>query len=367
MPPCPVGDGKQLKTYETQHRELPTRIELSVDDVHFNSFFRRGKRRAGLPIWSCQAFAIRHPPAPALCSSQEDARMFWNRVVARRSSSSASFLSRSPFLRAAETASCSNSRHPELPRRGVWMAASSSVQSLSSAPLGRGNGVTAIDFGGLRRVSSGVAADREGREARARRVWREADCVCFDVDSTGQLIPQTKSATVLLTGLVFKSWVGLFGSLLCSEYGGRDRCPGEGVWEGGRGRGVDSSSKFVTRHPSRLAHSRPWHGWVGLLHRVISVSDCVSVGGNVLFQDAIKARLSLMTPPSAVVDQLLKSHDFPITPGIPELVRILQERQTVSRYFTAGLGLIIGGAGLIALAVLSHDRTSSSSAAGSSN
>jgi hypothetical protein len=45
-----------------------------------------------------------------------------------------------------------------------------------------------------------------------------------------------------------------------------------------------------------------------------------AMGGNVLFQDAIKARLDIMKPEKALVDGLIAEHDFPVIISVTVLM-----------------------------------------------
>lgn len=51
-----------------------------------------------------------------------------------------------------------------------------------------------------------------------------------------------------------------------------------------------------------------------------------AMGGNVLFQDALKARLDAMSPSSADVDRFLVEHPHLLSDGIQELLDVLRQR-----------------------------------------
>lgn len=52
------------------------------------------------------------------------------------------------------------------------------------------------------------------------------------------------------------------------------------------------------------------------------------MGGQVLFQDALAARLQLIKPSKADVDACLKKHPLKLTEGIRKVVEILHARGT---------------------------------------
>jgi phosphoserine phosphatase len=52
------------------------------------------------------------------------------------------------------------------------------------------------------------------------------------------------------------------------------------------------------------------------------------MGGQVLFQDALAARLQLIKPSRADVDACLKKHPLKLTEGIRKVVEILHARGT---------------------------------------
>lgn len=53
-----------------------------------------------------------------------------------------------------------------------------------------------------------------------------------------------------------------------------------------------------------------------------------AMGGNVLFQDALRARLDLIRPSRQLVESCLIAHPPMLTPGIAELIRGLERRGT---------------------------------------
>lgn len=52
------------------------------------------------------------------------------------------------------------------------------------------------------------------------------------------------------------------------------------------------------------------------------------MGGQVLFQDALAARLELIKPSKADVEACLKNHPLRLTKGVQKVVEILHERGT---------------------------------------
>lgn len=66
-----------------------------------------------------------------------------------------------------------------------------------------------------------------------------------------------------------------------------------------------------------------------------------AMGGSVLFQDAIAARLDLMQPRLETVGQLLRTHGFPLTPGLPELVQTLKDQGKTIVLVSGGLKQLI--------------------------
>ena len=59
---------------------------------------------------------------------------------------------------------------------------------------------------------------------------------------------------------------------------------------------------------------------------VVMLSDGRAMGGQVLFQDALAARLDLIKPSSADVDVCLAKHPIRLTPGIDKVVQLLHAR-----------------------------------------
>ena len=53
-----------------------------------------------------------------------------------------------------------------------------------------------------------------------------------------------------------------------------------------------------------------------------------AMGGNVLFQDALRARLELIHPSRQLVESCLAAHPPQLTPGIAELISTLEQRGT---------------------------------------
>ncbi|CAM9643536.1 unnamed protein product [Laminaria digitata] len=68
-----------------------------------------------------------------------------------------------------------------------------------------------------------------------------------------------------------------------------------------------------------------------------AVADLTSraMGGSMPFQDALKARLDLMTPSRGLVVRCLEEHPPRLSPGIPELVSLLHSRG-VTVYLVSG-------------------------------
>ena len=48
------------------------------------------------------------------------------------------------------------------------------------------------------------------------------------------------------------------------------------------------------------------------------------MGGSVRFQDSLAARLDAMRPSAAALEQYIAGHPPSLSPGIPELVQLLQ-------------------------------------------
>lgn len=107
-------------------------------------------------------------------------------------------------------------------------------------------------------------------------LWRRADAVCFDVDST-----------------------------LCTD---------ESIDE--------------------LAN------WLGVGDAVAELTKSAMQGG-MKFEEALAARLSLMSPSRAAVDAFIAGHPPQYSPGIPELVQALQRRQTSIFLVSGGFHAII--------------------------
>lgn len=62
-----------------------------------------------------------------------------------------------------------------------------------------------------------------------------------------------------------------------------------------------------------------------------------AMGGDVLFQDAISARLDIIKPSRAMIAALCDSHSFPLTPGMPELFNELREQKKHIYLVSGGL------------------------------
>lgn len=60
-----------------------------------------------------------------------------------------------------------------------------------------------------------------------------------------------------------------------------------------------------------------------------------AMGGSVLFQDALAARLSLINPTSDLLARFLREHPFEFTPGVRDVIGHLQRRGT-SVYLVSG-------------------------------
>lgn len=60
-----------------------------------------------------------------------------------------------------------------------------------------------------------------------------------------------------------------------------------------------------------------------------------AMGGSVKFEDALAARLSLIDPTTAMLENFLKAHPFEFTPGVREFISHLQGRGT-SVYLVSG-------------------------------
>lgn len=114
------------------------------------------------------------------------------------------------------------------------------------------------------------------REVQARELFRRADCICFDVDST---VSTEEGIDVLA-----------------------EAC--------GAGEAVAEWTKKA-------------------------------MGGQVLFQDAIAARLGLMNPSLDTMSSLIAQHDFPLTPLMSELVVALKERNKEVVLVSGGLKQMI--------------------------
>ncbi|CAM9463296.1 unnamed protein product [Ectocarpus sp. 4 AP-2014] len=74
-----------------------------------------------------------------------------------------------------------------------------------------------------------------------------------------------------------------------------------------------------------------------------AVADLTSraMGGSMPFQDALKARLDLMTPSQEMVDLCLREHPPRLSPGISELVSALHERGVVVYLVSGGFRQMI--------------------------
>lgn len=62
-----------------------------------------------------------------------------------------------------------------------------------------------------------------------------------------------------------------------------------------------------------------------------------AMGGQVLFQDAIAARLKIIQPTTQTIQKLVSGHSFPLTPGMPELFATLRARQQNIILISGGL------------------------------
>ncbi|KNC47437.1 phosphoserine phosphatase SerB [Thecamonas trahens ATCC 50062] len=62
-----------------------------------------------------------------------------------------------------------------------------------------------------------------------------------------------------------------------------------------------------------------------------------AMGGDVTFQEAIKARLDILKPTKGAIDNLVKTSPIPITPEMPELIAALQARGTAVVFVSGGL------------------------------
>lgn len=60
------------------------------------------------------------------------------------------------------------------------------------------------------------------------------------------------------------------------------------------------------------------------------------MGGSVLFQDALSARLSIIKPSNEDVSNFLTQHPLQLTPGIEELINTLQEQGRIVYLISGG-------------------------------
>ena len=65
------------------------------------------------------------------------------------------------------------------------------------------------------------------------------------------------------------------------------------------------------------------------------------MGGSTKFEDALAARLGLMRPSRAQIEQFIKQNPPKLSPGIPELVRELQDRGTKVFLVSGGFRAVI--------------------------
>ncbi|KAI6234672.1 O-phosphoserine phosphohydrolase [Aphelenchoides fujianensis] len=116
-----------------------------------------------------------------------------------------------------------------------------------------------------------AAQRRRAAEQHARRVWRSADAVCFDVDST-----------------------------VCQD------------------EAIDELAKFLGKGEE--------------------VARCTqkAMSGGMSFRQALEARLEVMRPTRAQVIEYATTHPVLLTPGIVELVRILQEERKADVFLVSG-------------------------------
>ena len=117
----------------------------------------------------------------------------------------------------------------------------------------------------------------DGRpDARVLALWRQAQAVCFDVDSTVS--------------------------------------PDEGIDVLAEVAGVGQQVADLTRR---------------------------AMGGNVLFQDALRARLDLIRPSRALIDQTLRRHPPRLNPGVAELIARLRARGVAVHLVSGGFEAMI--------------------------
>ena len=68
---------------------------------------------------------------------------------------------------------------------------------------------------------------------------------------------------------------------------------------------------------------------------------CRAMGGTVLFQDALKARLGVMNPSAADLQRFLAQHPPSLSPGIPELVAALRGQGKLVFLVSGGFRVVI--------------------------
>ena len=144
------------------------------------------------------------------------------------------------------------------------------------------------------------------------QIWREADAVCFDVDST--VCPSE-------------------GIDDLAEYLGKGD---EGAWTASRVPKT-RASKSVVRASDNPLRRRVDPRTL----RAVAALTSAAMAGGMPFQDALSARLDLLRPSATDIAAFLGAHPPRLTPGIAELVHALHNRSKLVYLVSGGFRVMI--------------------------
>jgi len=74
---------------------------------------------------------------------------------------------------------------------------------------------------------------------------------------------------------------------------------------------------------------------------IVSELTTQAMMGDVKFEDALKSRLDVLQPSRQVILSFLQNHQFKLSPGIDELIRVLQQRGKHVYFVSGGLRIMI--------------------------